>query len=266
MPLKQIIANLRPKRPARQPGLVRFVGAGPGDPDLLTLKALRALQEADVVIHDGLVSGDIVRLATSALKFIPVGKKGFGSHTPQEAINAHIVENAQKGYNVVRLKGGDPTVFARLDEEIEALDAHDIAYDIVPGITAASASLATIGQSLTKRGRNASARILTGHDMKGFADHDWRALAGSGDVAAIYMGKRAARFIQGRLLMHGAAPETPVNMVENASRADQTVLATTLLNLPDAVEQANPTGPALMLWGLAPRDAATHPVLKQELA
>ncbi|MGH1413361.1 MAG: uroporphyrinogen-III C-methyltransferase [Pelagimonas sp.] len=266
MPLKQIISNLRPKRPARPAGEVRFVGAGPGDADLLTVKALRALQEADVVIHDGLVPAQIVQLAQSAHKFIPVGKKGFGHHTPQSDINARIVENALRGHRVVRLKGGDPTVFARLDEEIEALEEHGIRYEIVPGITAASASLAAIGQSLTKRGRNASARILTGHDMKGFADHDWRALAQSGEVAAIYMGKRAARFIQGRLLMHGADPTTPVTLVENASRADQSILATNLLNLPDVVDQANPSGPALMLWGLAPRDAAAHPVLQQELA
>ncbi len=266
MSLTQIFSKLRTKRPARLPGMVRFVGAGPGDPDLLTVKALSALQQADVVIHDGLVPTQIVQLASSALKFIPVGKKGFGQHTPQEDINARIVENALQGHSVVRLKGGDPTVFARLDEEIDALKAHGIRYDIVPGITAASASLAAIGQSLTKRGRNASARILTGHDMKGFADHDWRALAGSGEVAAIYMGKRAARFIQGRLLMHGADPATPVTLVENASRADQSVLATNLLNLPDDVDQATLSGPALMLWGLAPRDAATHTVLKQELA
>jgi len=270
MPLTQIFSTLRGKRPApalgRTVGKVRFVGAGPGDPDLLTVKALTALQEADVVIHDGLVPVSIVKLATSAMKFIPVGKKGFGQHTPQDVINARIVENARQGHTVVRLKGGDPTVFARLDEEIEALEAASIDYDIVPGITAASASLAAIGQSLTKRGRNASARILTGHDMKGFADHDWRALAGSGEVAAIYMGKRAARFIQGRLLMHGAAPDTPVTLVENASRTDQSVLGTTLVNLPDAVEQADLTGPALMLWGLAPRDAASLPLLKQELA
>lgn len=264
--LAQLFKSSRNARPAPTPGKVRFVGAGPGDPDLLTLKALDALQAADVVIHDGLVPNQIVLLARKAVKIIPVGKKGFGHHTPQEEINARIVENALQGHTVVRLKGGDPTVFARLDEEIEAVEAADLTYDIVPGITAASASLSAIGQSLTKRGRNASARILTGHDMKGFADHDWRALAQSGEVAAIYMGKRAARFIQGRLLMHGATPDTPVTLVENASRADQRILATTLTQLPDLVDQVDPKGPALMLWGLSPRDAAAQDILVQELA
>ncbi|MBU2358145.1 MAG: uroporphyrinogen-III C-methyltransferase, partial [Alphaproteobacteria bacterium] len=140
-------------------------------------------------------------------------------------------------------------------EEIDALEAAGISWRIVPGITAASAAVASIGQSLTKRGRNASVRFMTGHDTKGFADHDWRVLARSGEVAAIYMGKRAARFIQGRLLMHGADPATPVTVIENASRLNQRVLATTLAELEPTLTEAGLTGPALTFLGLAPRDA-----------
>ena len=120
----------------------------------------------------------------------------------------------------MRLKGGDPAVFGRLDEEIEALEAAGIAYAVVPGVTAASAAAAAIGQSLTRRGRNSSFRVLTGHDVDGFAEHDWRELARPGATAAVYMGVKAATFLRGRLLMHGAAADTPVTAVENASRPD----------------------------------------------
>ncbi len=251
---------------AARPGFVAFVGSGPGDPDLLTLKARKALDEADVVIHDRLAPPAILELARREAVVIDVGKTGFGPSTPQETINALIVEHARRGAQVVRLKGGDPTVFGRLDEEIDALAPHDIGYEIVPGITAASASVAAIGQSLTRRGRNAAARILTGHDMQGFADHDWRALARPGEVAAIYMGQRAAHYLQGRLLMHGAAPETPVTVVSRASRPDQQVLATTLKGLSGDLGAAGLDGPALILLGLAPRDALPQNLLTQEVS
>jgi siroheme synthase len=163
---------------------------------------------------------------------------------------------------VVRLKGGDCGIFGRLDEEIDALDAAGVTWAILPGITSATAAAASIGQSLTRRGRNGSLRILTGHDVEGFAEHDWRALARDGEVAAIYMGKKAARFVQGRLLMHGALPSTPVTIVENASRPDQRVLQATLATLPAAADAA--TGPAVILYGLAPRRAAAAlPTLKE---
>jgi siroheme synthase len=198
-----------------QPGTVAFVGAGPGDPDLLTVKALRALQQADVVIHDRLVARDILDLANPAAHLLNAGKEGFGPSMSQ----------------------------------------------------AASASVAAIGQSLTKRGRNAAVRFLTGHDMKGFADHDWRTLARPGEVAAIYMGKKSARFIQGRLIMHGADRTTPVTVIENASRPEQRVLSTTLERLPADLAEANLTGPALTFLGLAPRAAEAVLVQsKQELA
>ncbi len=234
---------------------VAFVGAGPGDPELLTLKARRALDEADVVIHDRLISPEILELVRREATLIDAGKEGFGPSKTQNDINDLIVAHARDGAQVVRLKGGDATVFGRLDEEIEAVAAAGVSWHIVPGITSASAAVATIGQSLTKRERNSSVRLLTGHDMKGFADHDWKALAHHGEVAAIYMGKRAARFIQGRLMMHGAAPDTPVTVVENASRSDQNVLATTLAQLEPTLSDAELSGPALVFYGLAPRKA-----------
>jgi len=251
---------------AARPGFVSFVGSGPGDPDLLTLKARKALDEADVVIHDRLAPPAILELARREAVIIDVGKTGFGPSTPQDHINALLVEHAETGAQIVRLKGGDPTVFGRLDEEIDALAPRGIGYEIVPGITAASASVAAIGQSLTKRGRNASARILTGHDMQGFADHDWRALAKPGEVAAIYMGQRAAHFLQGRLLMHGAASDTPVTVVSKASRPDQRVLSTSLAALSADMSAAQLDGPALILFGLAPRDALPMAQLNMEVS
>ena len=236
-------------------GFVHFVGAGPGDPDLLTMKARRVLDEADVVIYDRLISQPILELARREAVMIDAGKEGFGPSMPQEEINDLIVKHARTGAQVVRLKSGDATVFGRLDEEIDAVDAQAIAWEIVPGITSASAAVAAIGQSLTKRQRNSSVRFLTGHDMKGFADHDWAALARPGEVAAIYMGKKSARFIQGRLIMHGADRHTPVTVIENASRPEQRVLDTTLDALPAALAAADMSGPTLTFYGLAPREA-----------
>ncbi|PHS28809.1 MAG: uroporphyrinogen-III C-methyltransferase [Robiginitomaculum sp.] len=236
------------------PGHVDLVGAGPGDPDLLTLKARKALDRADVVIHDQLVAPEILELARREAIIIAAGKKGFGTSTPQEKINALMVAHARAGKHVVRLKSGDPAVFGRLDEEIEALEAAAIDWRIIPGITAASAAIAQIGQSFTCRGRNSSIRFLTGHDVLGFAEQDWRTLARAKEVAAIYMGKKSARFLQGRLLMNNADPNTPITLVENASRAQTRIIATTLAELPGAVDGLQ--GPTIMLLGLAPRQGA----------
>lgn len=264
LPALNTLLDTHLNKTARE-GHVAFVGGGPGDPELLTLKARRALDEADVVIYDRLITPEILELARREATMIDVGKEGFGKHTPQEHINALLVEHAQAGAQVVRLKSGDATVFGRLDEEIDAIDAHGIGWNIVPGITSASAAVAAIGQSLTRRGRNASVRFLTGHDTRGFADHDWRALAAPGEVAAVYMGKKSARFFQGRLLMHGADRRTPVTVIENASRADQRVIETTLDALPAALDAAQLGGPALTFLGLAPRAAiAAAPTIKLE--
>ena len=249
-------------------GHVDLVGAGPGDPELLTLKARKALDTADVVIHDRLVTPEILELARREAIVIDAGKEGFGSSMAQADIDALTVDHARRGLHVVRLKSGDPTVFGRLDEEIAACQRAGVSWRIVPGITAASAAVAGIGQSLTKRDRNSSVRLLTGHDMKGFAEHDWKALARPGEVAAIYMGKRTARFIQGRLVMHGADPATPVTVIENASRPSQRIVATPLADLEPALSEAGLTGPALTLYGLAPRAAldAAETVRQEEIA
>lgn len=238
---------------APSPVPVTFVGAGPGAAAHLTLGAFRALQEADVVIHDRLVGDEVMALIPAHVRRIDVGKEGFGPTTPQGTINATLVAQATTGARVVRLKGGDCGIFGRLDEEMDALESAGIGFRILPGLTSGSVAAAAIGQSLTKRGRNGSLRIVTGHDMEGFAEQDWRGMARAGEVAAIYMGKKSSRFIQGRLMMHGAAPETPVTIVENVSRAGQRILAATLATLPDAVAQVD--GPAVLLYGLAPRRA-----------
>ncbi len=252
----------------KREGSVDLVGAGPGDPELLTLKARKALHEADVVIYDRLVAPEILELARREAVMLSAGKEGFGPSVSQDEINAMIVEHAQAGAQVVRLKSGDPTVFGRLDEEIDACDAAGVTWRIIPGITSASAAVASLGQSLTKRGRNSGVRFLTGHDTKGFADHDWRALAAPGEVAAIYMGKKSARFIQGRLLMHGIDPATPVTVIENASRANQRILATTISELEPTLSNAGLTGPALTFIGLAPRAAldVAEDIHPQEIA
>jgi len=234
-------------------GHVDFVGAGPGDPDLLTMKARRALDTADVVLYDRLVTPEILELARREATLIECGKTGFGPSMSQADITALIIEHGSQGAHVVRLKSGDPAVFGRLEEELDAVETAGLAYTIVPGITAASGAVAAMGRSLTRRGRNDGLRFITGHDMDGFADHDWKALASPNGVAAIYMAKRAARFVQGRLMMFGADAATPVTIVTNVSRADQQIIGTTLSALPDALNDAN--GPAILLYGLAPRAA-----------
>lgn len=245
-------------RPAAAPApapSVALVGAGPGDPALLTLKARALIEAADVVIHDRLVSGGIVALARPGATIVAVGKIPGGPSWRQADINALMVAHALGGARVARLKSGDPGVFGRLDEEMDALDAAGIAFEIVPGVTAAAAAAASIKASLTRRGRNRALRILTGHDVDGFAEHDWRGLAAPGAAAAIYMGLKAARFVQGRLMLHGADPATPVTAVENASRADEKVVAARLDRLPQALDAAGVRGPAILFIGLAPRSA-----------
>ncbi len=235
------------------PVAVTFVGAGPGAAAHLTLGAYRALQDAEVVIHERLVGDEVLALIPPQVRRIDVGKEGFRPSTAQSSINATLVAQAMTGARIVRLKGGDCGIFGRLDEEMDALEAAGLSFRIVPGLTSAAVAAASIGQSLTKRGRNGALRIVTGHDMEGFAEQDWRGMARAGEVAAIYMGKKSSRFIQGRLMMHGADPATPVAIVENVSRPEQRVIAATLANLPEAVAQVD--GPAVLLYGLEPRRA-----------
>jgi uroporphyrin-III C-methyltransferase len=256
MPAQDATASLSP---------VLFVGAGPGSADMLTLGAARAIAEADVILHDRLVGPEVLALAGPLSTKVEVGKEGFGRAIPQSEINALIVAFGLSGRRVVRLKSGDGGIFGRLDEELDALAAAGLTWRILPGITSAAAAAATIGQSLTRRGRNGSLRIITGHDADGFAEQDWRSLARPGEVAAIYMGKRAARFLQGRLMMHGADPATPVTIVENASRPDEAVFQATLATLPAVADGVE--GPAVMLYGLTPRRAVEAlPHLREVLA
>lgn len=252
--LESLFADAGAAGPAS--GRVVFVGAGPGDPDLLTRKALAALHDADVVIHDRLVSAEILELARREARLIEAGKTGFGQSWLQDDINAEMVRQAAEGQLVVRLKGGDPTIFGRLDEETAALRAAGVPFEVVPGITAASAAAAGLGQSLTSRGRNSGYRVLTAHDLDGFAELDWRALAQPGAVATVYMGKRAATFLSGRLLMHGADPQTAVTAVENVSRVNQRVVASTLARLGADLAAAAPSGPVVLLVGVAAGEAA----------
>ena len=244
---------------------VTFVGAGPGAARHLTLGAYQALQDADVVVHDRLVGAEVLALIPARVRRIDVGKEGFGPSTAQGTIHTVIVTEARAGHRVVRLKGGDVGIFGRLDEEIEALEAAGLSFAILPGLTSATVAAAALGQSLTKRGRNKSLRIVTGHDMEGFAEQDWRGLAQKGEVAAIYMGKKSARYVQGRLMMHGADPATEVSVVENVSRPDQRIFEGPLSSLPDIVAQAH--GPAVILFGLAPRRAVQAlPIVKEARA
>ncbi len=236
-------------------GQVHLVGAGPGDPDLLTMKAHRLIRQADQIVHDRLIAPEILALAGQNSELIEVGKQGFGSSWRQPDINALLIRLAHEGNTVVRLKSGDPTLFGRLDEETAALDAAGIAWSVVPGITAASAASAALGQSLTRRQRNSSIQFVTGHDMQGFAGHDWRSLAQPGNVFAVYMGIRAARFMQGHLLMQGAAANTPISIVEYASRPTQRIIAATLGTLVTDLHQHQVTGPAVLLYGLEPQRA-----------
>ena len=243
----------------RPAGLVSFVGAGPGDAELLTLKARNRLHDADIVVHDRLVSWQVLELVRREAERVCAGKRGFGPSWPQERINALLVRRAREGKHVIRLKSGDPTVFGRLDEEIEALEAAGVPWEVVPGITAAAGAAADMGVSLTRRGRNSELRLITARDVDGFAEHDWAALARPGSVAAIYMGKRAAAFLRGRLLMRGAAPSTPVTIVENASHQDKRIVATTLLRLPEALGDVPFPGAVVLMLGILPRDAMREP-------
>ena len=253
--LEELLTDAIETRP--RAGHVALIGAGPGDPDLLTVKARRLIHEADVLLHDRLVPQAIIELARREALIIETGKTGYGPSWKQEDINALLIEHGLQGAQVARLKSGDPAIFGRLDEELDALDEAGISWEIVPGITSASAAAAASGLSLTKRGRNSSIRFLTAREVEGFAEHEWRDLAKPGAGAAIYMGVRAASFLRGRLMMHGAKADTPVTVVENASRIDQKTIATTLLALPDAIADAGVTGPAVLLYGMTPRKAAT---------
>jgi uroporphyrin-III C-methyltransferase / precorrin-2 dehydrogenase / sirohydrochlorin ferrochelatase len=237
---------------AAKTGRVSLVGAGPGDPELLTLKAQRKLQEADVIVYDRLVSAGVLEMARRDAVRIPVGKTPFEPSPKQDEINAILIAEAQKGLRVVRLKGGDPYVFGRGGEEQAALEAKGIAVDVVPGITAALGCAASLKLPLTQRGQNRSITLLTASSESGIAEQDWQALAKPGQVLAIYMGVHAAGAISAQLLDAGMKPSIAVTLVENGTRADERVLHTTVGSLWDTVQRAGIEGPALIYIGLRP--------------
>jgi uroporphyrin-III C-methyltransferase/precorrin-2 dehydrogenase/sirohydrochlorin ferrochelatase len=244
-------AGAAAQAPAR--GRVLLVGAGPGDPGLLTLRALRALQEADVVLHDGLVSDEVLALVRRDARRIAVAKHGGGAQVPQAEIDARLVELARQGLTVVRLKGGDPFVFGRGGEELRVLRAAGIPYEVVPGITAAIGAAAYAGIPLTDRGQAAGARLLTARRATdAAADADGLAAHGAGeDTLAIYMG-RAQLQASARALRQGGRPAaTPVALVENATRPRQRVLTTTLGELADTPPAHGLEGPVLVFVGEA---------------
>lgn len=199
-------------RSAEQPGRVILVGAGPGEPELLTLKAVRALQSADVVLYDDLVSPDVLELARREARRVMVGKRGGRASCRQEDINELMVELARAGERVVRLKAGDPMVFGRAGEEIERLVAEGVAVEVVPGISAGIALAAALGASLTHRDAAHSLRFVTGHAKSGELDEglDWRGLADPDTTLIVYMGGRTAGRLAARLIAEGLPPETPV--------------------------------------------------------
>ncbi len=231
-------------------GSVVLVGCGPGDPDLLTLKALQALQDADVLVHDRLVNPAILDYARRDAVRIDVGKTPGGKATPQNEINRILVREALKGQRVARLKGGDAMVFGRAAEEIAAVRAAGIDVTVIPGITAAHAIAAsvTLPPTLARKVRQLS--VVTGATDDGAAELDWRALAAPGQAFAIYMGVRGAATIQQNLIKAGADPTTPVVIVENGTRPEERVIETTLADLGPAVIAEAVTAPAVIFVGL----------------
>lgn len=234
-------------------GRVTLVGGGPGNPDLLTRQAVRALEAADVIVYDRLISKAVLALGLREAEYIYVGKEPNGPSASQESINAVLIKYAQEGHHVVRLKGGDPLIFGRADEELAALDAANIPFDIYPGITAASASAASIGRSLTTRGVNTALTLLSGHDAKGYVEHDWAQLALPAARAVIYMGLGASSRIRAQLLSHGARPDTPITIVENASLPTQKIVGSSLEMLSSDITRGDITGPAILMLGYTPR-------------
>ncbi|MED5523331.1 MAG: siroheme synthase CysG [Pseudomonadota bacterium] len=233
----------------RRSGWLKLVGAGPGDPDLLTLKALQAIQAADVIVYDRLVSDAVMNLARRDADFISVGKEKGLHSVPQPEIEAILVREASAGKRVVRLKGGDPFVFGRGGEEVLAARAAGIEVDVVPGITAAAACSARTQVPLTHRGLANQMTLVTGHCQPGGEDANWRALAQPKSTLAIYMGLTQSSHIADELMAGGLAASTPVLVVENGTRPEERRFRTDLGHLADTVEQAQVKSPALLMIG-----------------
>jgi uroporphyrin-III C-methyltransferase/precorrin-2 dehydrogenase/sirohydrochlorin ferrochelatase len=232
-------------------GAVLLVGAGPGDPELLTLRAVRVLQSADVVLFDDLVSPAIVDMARREAARITVGKRGHKPSCGQDEISALLVQLAREGKKVVRLKGGDPTIFGRANEEIEALRAAGIPFEIVPGVTAASGAAAAAGVSLTERDIARRVQFITAHTKEGQLpdDLDWQALSDPRATTAVYMGVKTLPLLVERLLLSGIAPQMPALFIQSASLPQERIIAAPLSELSAKVAAQGPSGPGLVLIG-----------------
>lgn len=237
------------EKPAEPVGSVVLVGAGPGDPGLVTLNALRALNEADVILHDRLVSAEVLRLSRRDATRIEVGKSAGRHSVSQDQIHALMLEHARQGKRVVRLKGGDPFVFGRGGEELEFLRAHDIPYEVVPGITAAVACAAYAGIPLTHRDHAQSLRLVTAHCRDSLDTLDWASLAQDKQTLAVYMGVAGLDKLRERLLLAGVSPALPFALVENGSRPQQRVVTGRLADLPDTARLHQVQSPALLILG-----------------
>lgn len=231
-------------------GRVLLVGAGPGDPGLLTLNALRALNRADVILHDRLIGDAVLTLARRDAECIDVGKHhGEDPHTTQRRIHSLLLQHARDGQCVVRLKGGDPFVFGRGGEELEFLRAHEVDYEVIPGITAANACAAYAGIPLTHREHAQSVHLLTAHCKDSLDTLDWAALARERQTLAIYMGVGQLDSLMRELLAHGRAATTPFAIVENGSRPEQRVVTGQLSQLANLARAHNVRAPALLILG-----------------
>ncbi|MBT2135855.1 uroporphyrinogen-III C-methyltransferase [Croceibacterium sp. LX-88] len=229
-------------------GTVYLVGAGPGDPDLLTLRAARLLGAAEIVVHDGLVEPAVLAMARPGAKLVSVAKSRARHTLPQEEINALLVREALAGRDVVRLKGGDPFVFGRGGEEAEACHAAGVPVEVVPGVTSALGAAAAAQIPLTHR-EGASIVSFVAGQCKGLTEQNWAGLAGKGRTLVIYMGVKTAPQIAEKLMADGLSPETPLAVIENAARPTMRVLRGPLAALPDLVERERVKSPALIIIG-----------------
>ncbi|TVV75118.1 uroporphyrinogen-III C-methyltransferase [Sphingomonas solaris] len=234
------------------PGTVWLVGAGPGDPDLLTRRAERLIAAADILFFDALVGPGVLALAAPGTELVSVGKRSGRHSKPQEGINDLLLAAARAGKRVVRLKGGDPSIFGRSTEEIGHLAAHGIAVHVCPGITAASAAAASGAASLTLRGLARRLTFVTAHTRAGEPlDLDWTALAGADTTLAVYMGRAAAPEVARELVRAGRDPDTPVMIAVNVSLPEERVIRGRLAALPFLVQTISDDDPTLLLIGEA---------------